>query len=90
VVEIGVVQLFGFYGVPAPEALSVTLAWRAVEFVVALPGILLWADLVRSPEAKDALAVRGAAAAAPPGPPGGRGGRGRAEGALAAGERAEA
>jgi hypothetical protein len=34
----------------------VTLAWRAVEFAVALPGIALWADLVRSPEVRDAPA----------------------------------
>jgi uncharacterized membrane protein YbhN (UPF0104 family) len=56
VVEIGVVELFGLYGVPAAEAISVTLAWRAVEFAVALPGIALWADLVRS-DAKDAFPV---------------------------------
>jgi uncharacterized protein (TIRG00374 family) len=56
VVELGVVELFGLYGVPAAEAISVTLAWRAVEFAVALPGIALWADLVRSPEVRDAPA----------------------------------
>lgn len=45
VVEGANVYLLGLFGVPASEALALSLAARIVDMVSSLPGVLFWKDL---------------------------------------------
>jgi hypothetical protein len=60
------VVLLGRFGVPSSEALALALVGTAMNFVVAIPGLFFWSDLVGIEDSR-----KGAAAAAGAGKNGG-------------------